>query len=219
MDCIPALIAVSRCFRQIVSDKTLQVLRHWHERSRGRRRFAWGLEPVAAPGRVGFLWLWAHPRSSVAKSSGWRLAEAAGGRRGAAASAWCRGSGRPDRRGSVQTWSDGRERRGGSAMMRKILLYTAVWCDRDMFVHCFHCFPLLVSVDWYDYFRVFCFWDESSSHWNFVCLVFKVLDLAISSACWSCCVITGAKGIGACCTSVAASIAYFSILVQLCKLV
>ena len=52
MDCIPALIAVSRCFWQIVSDKTLQVLRHWHERSRGRRRFVWSLEPVDTAGKL-----------------------------------------------------------------------------------------------------------------------------------------------------------------------
>ena len=51
----PALIAVSTsCFRQIVSDKTLQVLRHWHERSRGRRRSASSVESVDTAGKLGF---------------------------------------------------------------------------------------------------------------------------------------------------------------------
>ena len=102
----------------------------------------------------------------------------------------------------MQTWSEWRERRGGSATIRKILLHTAVWCDTDMFV----------SI-WYDYFRVLCFWwDETSRyidtswHWNFV-------SCALYSRSWMCSFavhveaeafdITRAKGIGACCTSVA----------------
>ena len=47
------LLASSHLFQQIDSDKTLQVLRPWHERSRWRRRFAWNLEPVVPAGRVG----------------------------------------------------------------------------------------------------------------------------------------------------------------------
>ena len=61
------------------SDKTLQVLWRRNARSRGRRRFAWSLEPVDTAGSVGFSQLFRDPCSSVAKSSGWRLAEAADG--------------------------------------------------------------------------------------------------------------------------------------------
>ena len=53
------------------SDKTLQVLRHWHPRSRWwwRRRFASRVEPVDPAGRVGFHVLFGDSSSSVAKSS------------------------------------------------------------------------------------------------------------------------------------------------------
>ena len=146
MDWVPALVVVSTCFRQIVSDKTLQVLRRWHPRSRWNRRFASGLESFAGAGSVEFWGLLLHPRSSLATTSGWRLAEAAVGtwhpRQGAAASSWPWGTGRRERRGSIQTWSEWRERRGGSAMIRKIItavirLFDATWTR----------FPLLVQVD------------------------------------------------------------------------
>ena len=69
MDCIPALVVVPRCFRQIVSGKTLQVLLQRHPRSRWSRRFASSLEPVVTPGRVGSSQLSSDPGSSVAKTS------------------------------------------------------------------------------------------------------------------------------------------------------
>ena len=80
MDCIPALVVVPRCFRQIVSDKTLQVLRRRHPRSRWRRRFAWGLEPVDTAGRVGFRSLFSDPSGIVAKSSWCQVAKLEEGR-------------------------------------------------------------------------------------------------------------------------------------------
>ena len=104
-------------FRQIDSDKpkTLQVLRQRHARSRWSRRSASSVESVATAGRVGFPSLLSHPRSSMAKTSGWRVAKAAaaGGtghpRGGAAASLRPPGTGRPDRRGSWHDPSEGRE--------------------------------------------------------------------------------------------------------------
>ena len=96
------------------------------------------------------------PLAAWATTSGWRLAEAAEGtwhpRQGAAASSWPWGTGRPGRRGSMQTWSKWRERRRGSAMIRKIITAVTRLFNRfdvtwTWFVHCFRCFPLLVQVD------------------------------------------------------------------------
>ena len=66
-----------RCFGQIVSDKALQVLRESQEWSIWSRISSASLESIAAAGRVGFWWRVADPSSSLATSSGWRLAEAA----------------------------------------------------------------------------------------------------------------------------------------------
>ena len=69
------LLPSSHFFQQIDSDKTLQVLQPWHERSRWRRRFAWNLEPVVPAGRVGFCRLFADPNRGVAKTAWCQLAE------------------------------------------------------------------------------------------------------------------------------------------------
>ena len=52
--CIPARVAVPTSFQPIDSDKTLQVLRHRHERCRWSTRSSASVEPVAAAGRVEF---------------------------------------------------------------------------------------------------------------------------------------------------------------------
>ena len=152
--------------RLILTDKRLQVLHQKHGRSRWSRRFAWSLEPVDTAGRVIFCRLQSDPSSSVAKTSWWRLAKAAGGRGdprggGAAACSWPRGTGRPDWRGirADMIRGKGEKRRISDDEEDNYCRYTAVWCEAGMFVHvhCFHCFALLVSVDWYDYFQVFLF--------------------------------------------------------------
>ena len=74
------LVVVPRCFRQIVSDKTRQVLQQRGPRSRWSRRFASSLEPLAAVGRVESSRLFSDPSSSVAKSSWCQVAELEEGR-------------------------------------------------------------------------------------------------------------------------------------------
>ena len=54
MSDIPALVAVSTCFRQIDADTTPQVLQRLHERSRWSRRFASSVESVIPAGGVEF---------------------------------------------------------------------------------------------------------------------------------------------------------------------
>ena len=77
--CIPARVAVPTCFRQMVSDKTLQVL--WSSNARSRScRFASSIESVVPAGSIEFCGLLRDPRSSLATTSGWRMAEAAEGR-------------------------------------------------------------------------------------------------------------------------------------------
>ena len=77
--------------------------------------------------------------------------------------------------------------------MRKILLYTCLCIAFIVFTFSSSRFDMIT-------FRSFVFemilvcW-----HWTFCveCLVFKILDVFISSACWRCCNSTGAKCIGA----------------------
>ena len=68
-------VLLPTCFRQIDSDKTLQVLQQRHERCRWRRRFTWSAEPVTAAGRVGFFRLFTDPSRGVAKSSWCQVAQ------------------------------------------------------------------------------------------------------------------------------------------------
>ena len=73
-------VLVPACFRQIDSDKTLQVLQQRRPRSRWSRRFASSIEPVDTAGRVIFFLLFSDPTSSVARTAWCQVAELEVGR-------------------------------------------------------------------------------------------------------------------------------------------
>ena len=56
-------------YRRIDSDKTLQVLRQWHKRSRWSTRSSASFESVVPAGRVEVLSLFGDPSRGLAKSS------------------------------------------------------------------------------------------------------------------------------------------------------